>query len=186
MRLEDNTQQRVVHCESGDITYLLTRKAVKNINLRVKPDGTVRVSANNRVPVKLIDGFIEEKQQFILAALAQYEEKKNFVQDAPERYDVTVFDELIKETYARFQKYGVPYPQLKIRNMSSRWGSCQPQKGIITLNRQLLKYPRECIEYVVVHEFTHFIHPNHSKQFWDFVTMMMPDWKERKAKLNQL
>jgi hypothetical protein len=94
-----------------------------------------------------------------------------------------VFDELIKETYARFQKYGVPYPQLKIRNMTSRWGSCQPQKGIITLNRQLLKYPRECIEYVVVHEFTHFIHPNHSKQFWDFVTMMMPDWKERKAEL---
>jgi hypothetical protein len=39
---------------------------------------------------------------------------------------------------------------------------------------------------VVVHEFTHFIHPNHSKQFWDFVTMMMPDWKERKAELNQL
>jgi hypothetical protein len=184
--MQSTTQQRIVHCANGDITYLLTRKLVKNVNLRVKPDGTVRVSAGSRVPLKFIDNFIEEKQQFIFSALSKYEEKRKFDEDAPEKYDVTVFDELIKETYDRFQKYGVPYPQLKVRNMTSRWGSCQPQKGIITLNRQLLKFPRECIEYVVVHEFTHFIHPNHSKQFWDFVTMMMPDWKERKAELEKL
>ena len=64
-------------------------------------------------------------------------------------------------------------------------GSCQPKRGIITLNSQLIKVPRNCIEYVVLHEFAHYIHPNHSRQFWDFVTMMMPDWKERKKELDK-
>lgn len=69
--------------------------------------------------------------------------------------------------------------------MMSQWGACQPQKGAITLNSRLIEKPRNCIEYVVLHEFVHFIYPNHSRQFWNFVTMMMPDWKERKKELEK-
>lgn len=58
MRL--NPEQRVVHCEDGDISYLLTRKPVKNVNLRIKPEGEVLVSANNSVPLDFIDAFIEK------------------------------------------------------------------------------------------------------------------------------
>lgn len=233
------TQQRVVHCESGDIPYLLTRKSVKNVNLRIKPDGRVLISANNSVPIEFIDNFIQGKQQFIFSALSRYEEKRKSTQNDPKRYvsgenyillgkslrlkveeckeetvytdgayiflkvkdkddfrhkeimmmkwlrqyQNTVFEELLQEKYTLFQKYGVPYPKLRIRNMTSRWGSCNPTKGIITLNSQLIAAPRKCIEYVVLHEFVHFIHPNHSRQFWDFVSMMMPDWKERKKEL---
>ena len=60
-----------------------------------------------------------------------------------------------------------------------------PRKGIITLNKRLLEAPRYCIEYVVMHEFCHFIHPDHSKHFYAFLTMLMPDWKERKRILDQ-
>ena len=102
------------------------------------------------------------------------------------KYQTAVFQELISQTYAKFQKYNVPFPTLKIKTMKSRWGSCQPQKGIITLNSRLAEASRASVEYVVVHEFAHFIHPNHSKRFWDFVTMMMPDWKERKKGLENL
>ncbi|MFQ6968423.1 MAG: M48 family metallopeptidase [Subdoligranulum sp.] len=59
------------------------------------------------------------------------------------------------------------------------------KKLIITLNKQLLEAPRNCIEYVVVHELCHLVHPNHSKQFYTFLTMFMPDWKERKAELEK-
>jgi predicted metal-dependent hydrolase len=69
--------------------------------------------------------------------------------------------------------------------MTSRWGSCQPKRGLITLNKRLLEVPRNCIEYVVMHEFVHFIHPNHSKQFYEFLSVLMPDWKERKAFLEK-
>jgi len=52
-------------------------------------------------------------------------------------------------------------------------------------DKRLLEAPRNCIEYVVLHEFCHFIHPNHSKQFYGFMTMLMPDWKDRKAALDK-
>lgn len=239
MRL--NPEQRVVHCEDGDIPYLLTRKSVKNVNLRIKPEGEVLVSANNSVPTDFIDAFIEKKQRYIFSALSKYEEKKKLFQAVPKRYvsgesydllgkslrlkveankeenvftdgvyiflrvkdkddfrhkeimmskwlkqyQTTVFEELLQEKYLLFEKYGVTYPTLKIRNMTSRWGSCQPKKGIITLNSKLIEAPRNCIEYVILHELVHFIHPNHSRQFWDFVAMMMPDWKERKEELEK-
>ena len=96
-----------------------------------------------------------------------------------------VFREIIAEIYPTFQKYGVAMPKLRIRDMDTRWGSCLAKKGIITLNKRLLEVPRDCIEYVVIHEFCHFIHPNHSKKFYDFLTMLMPDWKARKKLLDQ-
>lgn len=239
--MAEKTQERQVSCENGIITYFLTRKPVKNVNLRIKPDGRVLVSANHRVPLSFIDGFIKEKQEFILSALARYEEKRKLAQEVSreyvsgekytllgknlilkveeseeeevykdgnciflkvrnqddfchkeemmaewlKKYQLTVFRKLMDAGYAVFQKYGVPCPTLKVRDMTSRWGSCQTKKGIITLNSQLIRFPRRCIEYVVVHEFAHFIHPNHSREFWNFVEMVMPDWKERKKELEK-
>ena len=58
-------------------------------------------------------------------------------------------------------------------------------KRPVTLNKRLLEAPRNCIEYVVMHEFCHFVHPNHSKQFYAFLTMLMPDWKQRKETLDK-
>ena len=95
-----------------------------------------------------------------------------------------VFREIVNAIYPVFQKYGVIAPTLRSRSMDTRWGSCLPKEGIITLNKRLLEAPRNCIEYVVMHEFCHFIHPNHSKNFYDFLSMLMPDWKKRKKTLD--
>lgn len=70
--------------------------------------------------------------------------------------------------------------------METRRGSCLVKKGIITLNTRLLEAPQNRIEYVVMHELCHFIHPNHSKNFYVFLTMLMPDWKERKRALENM
>jgi hypothetical protein len=96
-----------------------------------------------------------------------------------------VFEATLKELYPIFQKYGVAMPKLRIREMETRWGSCLAKKGIITLNKRLLEAPPNCIEYVVMHEYCHFIHPDHSKQFYGFLTMLMPDWKQRKEALDK-
>ena len=92
----------------------------------------------------------------------------------------TLFPQLIEELYPVFRKYGVPSPGLILRDMSSRWGSCQPNRNMITLNKKLIEAPRNCIEYVVMHEFLHFLHRNHSKKFYDLLSTLMPDWRERK------
>lgn len=97
-----------------------------------------------------------------------------------------VFEEVLNQQYPPFQKYGVNYPILRIRNMDTWWGSCLASKGIVALNNRLLEAPRDCIEYVVTHELCHFVHPNHSKQFYSFLSMLMPDWKERKSVLDKI
>lgn len=94
------------------------------------------------------------------------------------------FGEIIAAVYPLFKGYGVAYPTLRVRDMKTRWGSCLLSKGVITLNTRLLATPRSCVEYVVMHEFCHFIHPNHSERFYELLTVMMPDWEERKKALN--
>lgn len=91
---------------------------------------------------------------------------------------------MCRRVYPEFERLGVAWPEIRIRSMVSRWGSCHPTKGVLTFARQLIEVPECCMEYVVVHEFSHFIHPDHSQGFHDFMTNMMPDWKERRKLLN--
>ena len=69
---------------------------------------------------------------------------------------------------------------VKIRQMKTRWGSCNPYKSYINLNIELIKKPKSCIEYVVFHELAHLLYPNHSKKFYNYLTLYMPDWQKRK------
>jgi predicted metal-dependent hydrolase len=87
------------------------------------------------------------------------------------------------EIYPLFEKV-TPMPELRLRLMRARWGSCAPKKAVLTFNTNLAFYPTPCIEYVVMHEFAHFIQPDHSPAYHALMTTLMPDWKARKAKLN--
>ena len=75
-------------------------------------------------------------------------------------------------------------PVLKLRVMKARWGSCRPKTAVITLNTRLAFYPKEYIDYVILHEWTHFLHANHSKAFWAELAFRLPDWEERRKTLN--
>ena len=87
--------------------------------------------------------------------------------------------------YPIIEKYGIPMPKVSVRKMKTLWGSCSVNRGIITLNFYLIKAGIPYIDYVVLHELTHFLYPNHSKQFYMFLSNYMPDWKERKQVLDQ-
>ena len=69
--------------------------------------------------------------------------------------------------------------------MKTRWGSCITSKGIIILNKDLIKAPKYCIKYVILHELIHMIYNKHSKEFYDFLYIFMPDWEERKRILDE-
>lgn len=230
---------RAIQIGEKTLRYSLERKNVKNINLHVRKNGSVYVSANVAVPAEKIDAFLISKAAFILNAQKKFalqeqyklqpkqyvsgetfylqgralrlkvlqasknqvysdgvylfleikdpqnfSKKERMVMRFFDRECKIVFREIVDAIYPVFQKYGVIAPTLRIRSMDTRWGSCLPKEGIITLNKRLLEAPRNCIEYVVMHEFCHFIHPNHSKNFYDFLSMLMPDWKERKKTLD--
>ena len=224
-----------------EIEYDLQRKRVKNINLRIKPDKSITVSANPRVPESRIEKFILEKQEFILRALEKYGKmqkslpkpkqyidgetvkvfgqdftlkvflaKKNHVEkDEPfiklyvkdlddvslkkkvlEKWLYKQVEEIVtsicEKVYPLFKKYCGDFPTIKFRKMTSRWGSCHTTKKVLTFNYALINAPIECVEYVIYHEFTHFIEPNHSKKFYLALSNFLPEYKERKRELRKI
>lgn len=90
-----------------------------------------------------------------------------------------IFTDIATITNRMLKDYDLEFPTIKLRTMSSRWGSCIPVKKQITLNKRLIHYPVEFIEYVILHEFVHFIQPNHSKAFYHIIENHMPDYKAR-------
>lgn len=79
----------------------------------------------------------------------------------------------------------LPEFSLKIRKMRTRWGVCNTKNKTITLNSELLKKDIALIDYVIVHEMTHFYEGNHGKKFWKLVEMVIPNYKERRKKLKK-
>lgn len=228
---------RQVATSYGPIEYIHKVKKVKNINLRVKHDGTVYVSSSPKVSVEFIQNFVASKGEFIQEALAKFEgfqKKTSSIRPGEELYllgkkvpihriqsekndarfdpqtealylmikspaaaqDLEKLQEdwvraaagemyplVLEKMYPRFADFNIPKPKLKIRKMKSRWGSCNYTHKVITLSLNLMAAPVECIEYVMVHELAHLVHPNHSKEFHQVVEQVMPDWKKRKKHL---
>jgi predicted metal-dependent hydrolase len=70
--------------------------------------------------------------------------------------------------------------------MRTRWGSCNPNAGTIRLNAELAKKPRECLEYIVVHELAHMLEPTHNARFAALMDGFLPGWPHRRELLNRL
>jgi len=97
-----------------------------------------------------------------------------------------MFESITKRSHGRIEKYGINLPALNVKTMKSRWGSCLHTKGRIGLNTELIKAPSHCIEYVIMHEMCHLKYPNHTKHFYKFLTLVMPDWVDRKERLEKV
>lgn len=76
----------------------------------------------------------------------------------------------------RAQGYDVPLARVEIRDMRSRWGSCTPASGRISINYRLMHYPEGCLRGVFYHEYTHFMELNHSAAFYQILRRMYPDY----------
>lgn len=83
-------------------------------------------------------------------------------------------------------KMNVKSESFGIRKMKTKWGSCNNTEGNIWFNIELAKKPKECIEYIVVHELVHLLERNHNKRFVLLMDQLLPDWRERKKQLNEL
>ena len=94
-------------------------------------------------------------------------------------------EELAQQVYGEFQQagYTVPIPIVRLRYMTSRWGSCMPFKETITMNARLLLGPTEFAHYVMVHEFAHFIEANHSSRFYKVMSDVLPNWQQVKTEM---
>lgn len=180
--------KREVSYNGEIIEYDLQYKKVKNINLRIKPDGSVKVSANNFVPVKLIEDFIVSKAVYVLRTV-----EKMKIASSKERYRYFGENEIkdyindyCRHVYPYYEKLGIAYPTVKFRKMKSRWGTCNSVRGILTFSTNLMHAPGECVKYVVLHEFTHFLVQDHSKKFYYELSRVCPDYKLLRQKLKEI
>ena len=95
-----------------------------------------------------------------------------------------LFSERLDYNYERFTKK-IPYPRLRIRKMTSRWGVCNIKTHVITLNLELIKRDISYLDYVIIHEFSHLIHGDHSPRFWSLVEENMPDYKKYRKEMKE-
>ena len=93
------------------------------------------------------------------------------------------FEEILQQIYPLVEPYGILQPTIQIRNMKTLWGSCTTEGNAIRLNLQLMKASQDCIEQVILHELVHFRYKNHGEGFYTLLSLLMPDWKARKNKL---
>lgn len=223
------------------IDFIIKRKKVKNVNLNVKPDMTIEVTANDRVPLDFISDFVKSKGSWILKNVGRFKEAQPLKQSEREyvsgetfkylgkQYRLRVqqsmeeeivkyfrgfiylyvkntdnvsrkaklmddwyrekaqmtFNESLEKVYPLVQKYGVEKPDVDVRLMKARWGSALTEKNTILLNAELIKAPKYCINYVVLHELIHFKYNDHSENFYQMLFSLMPDWEKRKAILDE-
>lgn len=222
------------------IEFEIQRKNVKNINLNVRPDMAVVVSASEKVPLEFIINFVKEKAPWILKNVnyfkdvqpentaqrqyisgetykylgkqyrlkveeseveevkyyqgfihlhvkdkTDYNRKEKLINEWYREKAEANFKSSLKKMYSIIEKYGIIEPQVQIRLMKARWGSCLKDKNTILLNFELIKAPKFCIDYVVLHELIHFKYENHDSEFQTFLTSLMPDWKQRKEILDE-
>lgn len=171
------------------ISYELVRSRVKNINMRIYPDGRIRVSAASKVNRGQIENFICSKEKSVQKALACATENRergvpqdqNPVTEEQKAFFRTYILGRINEIFPKFDNYNIQKPEVGFRDMKSRWGSCCKAKGWVHFSYRLLFQSLEFTEYVIVHELAHLVEPNHSAAFYQVVADIMPDWREKKG-----
>lgn len=190
LRKRASKQNPKVLCVDG-ITVYLTKKRVKNINMRMSADGTsVNVSAPSWVRESQIEDFVHSKQNWIIEQQDKLKQSLGQAVKKQTKEEVEGYRRIVMEQTPPLIKHweevmGVKSKKLAYSNMTSRWGSCNPQTGRICINIQLARYPRECLEYIVVHELCHLKERGHGPRFKALMDEHLPNWRTRRELLRR-
>jgi len=176
-------QLRMVDSPAGPITYTLTRKRIKNWNLRVR-EGQALLSVPLRVRDAQADEFVASRADWILRALERQSQRgRQPLEQLPRQQCADILIRAVERVYPLAAALGVAHPQLRMRKMKSQWGNCHYRQGYITLNTALASCPEGLQDYVALHELVHFLHPDHGPGFYAVMDSLMPDWKQRRKAL---
>lgn len=132
-----------------------------------------------------INDSVKMKGKFIEVHTSDKSKVKGLIKEWYLHHAKSKFKEIAQPLIDKFKEHKVKPDSIVFRDMPTRWGSCTP-KGKIILNPELLKAPKGCIEYVIIHELCHLIHHDHTNRFIELQTKEMPDWEKWKSKLENL
>lgn len=173
--------------------YLTTKREVKRILDNEKDFLRKALSrARKKLEKEKLFYYLGEKYDIILVSFDNIEisDGKIYVKDEKmldkwlKKEIKRIFTERLEYNYDLFDE-DIPFPKLKIRSMKTRWGVCNKRDNSVTLNSKLIKYSIHEIDYVIIHELSHFVHFDHSSDFWETVRIHMPDYKKAVAILKE-
>lgn len=151
-------------------------------------NGETHLYLGRQYRLKIIKGEFESvklKGKFLIVTITQASNVKQLVKEWYLKHAKVKFKEISNFQIQKFSKFNISPSKVELREMSLRWGSCTG-KGKIILNPELIKAPKGCIEYVIVHELCHLKYRDHSKKFFELQTKQMPTWERWKDKLEKL
>lgn len=204
-----NNQQYdvIIEKKNNKNTYIRVKEDMKiyvTTNYFVSKSSIKRILNNNKDYLeKMLNKREEQKQKedsfyylghkydiILVSSLTgiEIEENKIYAKDIKtlekwyKKQMIELFQKRLNFNYQKFDE-NIPYPNLKIRNMKTRWGVCNRKNNTITLNSNLIKYDVAKLDYVIIHELSHFIHFNHSSNFWNLVAKYCKDYKKIRKEL---
>ena len=160
-----------------DNNYLSIEKMINSVNKKIENNTLFRYLGKTYdiIIVPTLDTIdITEDRIFV--------KSEEYLNKWLKKQTLEVFKSRLDLMYSRFEE-NIPYPNLKIRSMKSRWGVCNRKNNNVTLNSELIKYGYEQIDYVIIHELSHFVHFDHSKEFWNVVSKYCKDYKKIRSSL---
>lgn len=175
-----------------DIPITVVKKRMKNMYLRIKKeDGSVWISAPYQVSREYICQFVKERIEWIKNYREKYlrentgKEQAEAVSPAELKQQKALLMRQVEQLVTKWEPVmKVEVSGITIRQMKTRWGSCNVRTHHININLALLHKSPECLEYVVVHEMTHILEPSHNQVFWGYMTQFYPQWKAVRRQLN--
>jgi len=179
------------------IHYELTAKFIKSnrrsVGITVKPGGDIIVRAPRLMPVAAVMAFVRQKEEWIIKTYLKQskiqpapacEEKSSQTLALEKRYRDAAKDYIPKRVNYYHQFTDGTFQKITIRDQKTRWGSCS-SNGTLSFSFRLMMAPPRVLDYVVVHELCHLTHMNHSKDFWNMVESILPDYKEHRKWLKE-
>lgn len=172
------------------VNLIINKKFNKNgLTLKIDEDLNLVVNCNFFMNQKYIYEFIDKNQDKILKILNIKEEENEYYFLGKKYEKIDNYDLFLKKNIKKYTEemigdivnnftYKLPKFSIRYRKMTTRWGVCNNKLKVITLNTLLIKKDLKYLNYVIVHELSHFIHQNHSKEFWKVVEENCKDYKQ--------
>ena len=173
--------------EIDGVPVEVVRKRVRRISLRVGADGAVRLSVPSwGATLAQGEAFLREKWAWVTKARDGVLARPPAARAPVTAAELAALESLLRELNAAWaERVGAPGVAWKIRRVKSVWGCCHWRARTITYNAELARAPRALVEYVVVHEFTHFAVHGHGPRFYALMDRRLPGWKDLRRRLNR-
>jgi len=192
--IKKNNKNIYIRVKEGKIivtcNYLTTKKQIEKLIKENYDSITKMIDKDDKRKEKSDNFYLFGNIYDIVYGFKNIDIKDNKIYTLNKKELDKYLDKKIKKIFSERLNYWcnifeekIPTPNLKIRKMTSRWGVCNLKNKNVTLNYYLYKYNLDCLDYVIIHELSHFIHPNHSKNFWNLVSKYCNNYKELRKKL---